>query len=347
MGNQIERRKAEHIDIVLTQDVEAAGISTGFENYRLIHEALPEVNFQDISLSTEFLGKKVKVPFLVSSMTGGTEKAATINRHLAEAVEEKGWAMGLGSTRAALEHEAYAHTFQVRKYSPSVPLFANLGAVQLNYGYDETHCRKIVEITEADALVLHLNSLQEVFQDEGDTNFKGLLKKIEQIASRLEVPLGVKEVGWGIHGKLAKRLFDMGVSFVDVAGAGGTSWSQVEKNRTKTQIRKQASDAFRDWGIPTAEAIVDVRNRNPGKTVIASGGLKNGVEAAKAIALGADLAGFGRAILNEAIESTEALIQAFDRIEFELKTAMFGIGAENLLDLKQTENLENIRLYAR
>lgn len=347
MGNQIERRKAEHIDIVLTQDVEAAGISTGFENYRLIHEALPEVNFQDISLSTEFLGKKVKVPFLVSSMTGGTEKAATINRHLAEAVEEKGWAMGLGSTRAALEHEAYAHTFQVRKYSPSVPLFANLGAVQLNYGYDETHCRKIVEITEADALVLHLNSLQEVFQDEGDTNFKGLLKKIEQIASRLEVPLGVKEVGWGIHGKLAKRLFDMGVSFVDVAGAGGTSWSQVEKNRTKIQIRKQASDAFRDWGIPTAEAIVDVRNRNPGKTVITSGGLKNGVEAAKAIALGADLAGFGRAILNEAIESTEALIQAFDRIEFELKTAMFGIGAENLLDLKQTENLKNIRLYAR
>ncbi|TCT26308.1 isopentenyl-diphosphate delta-isomerase [Melghiribacillus thermohalophilus] len=344
MGDQIERRKAQHIDIVMTQDVAAAGITTGFENYRFIHEALPEVNFQDISLSTEFLGKEVKAPFLISSMTGGTEKATSINRHLAEAAEEKGWAMGLGSTRAALEHEAYAHTFQVRKYAPSIPLFANLGAVQLNDGYDETHCRKIVEITEADALVLHLNSLQEVFQDEGDTDFQGLLKKMEQIARRLEVPLGVKEVGWGIHGKLAKRLFDIGISFVDVAGAGGTSWSQVEKKRTKTPIRKLAADAFKDWGIPTAEAVTDVRKRNPGKTVIASGGLQNGVEAAKAIALGADLVGFGRSILNEAIESAEALIQVFDRIEFELKTAMFGIGAENLLDLKQTENLKHIRL---
>ncbi|MBO8157426.1 MAG: type 2 isopentenyl-diphosphate Delta-isomerase [Bacillaceae bacterium] len=339
MGETIDRRKAEHIDICLYQDVAGQGITTGFEQYRFLHEALPEVNFEDISLAAPFLSKNLRAPFLISSMTGGTEQAADINRHLAEAAEARGWAMGLGSTRIALENQEYAHTFQVRKHAPSIPLIANLGAVQLNYGYDYTHCQRIIDLTEADALVLHLNSLQEVFQNNGDTNFKGLLKKIEQVCQHLDVPVGVKEVGWGIHGELARKLFQAGISFVDVAGAGGTSWSQVEKHRSDQSVKKMAAEAFADWGISTAEAIQDVRRANPKGIVIASGGMRNGVEAAKAIALGADLVGFGRSILKEATLSTEALIQAFERIELELQIAMFGIGAGSLNELKESDHL--------
>lgn len=339
MGETIDRRKAEHIDICLHQDVAGKGITTGFEQYRFLHEALPEMNFEDISLAASFLSKNLRAPFLISSMTGGTEQAADINRHLAEAAEARGWAMGLGSTRIALEKQEYAHTFQVRKHAPSIPLIANLGAVQLNYGYDYTHCQRIIDLTEADALVLHLNSLQEVFQNNGDTNFKGLLKKIEQVCQHLDVPVGVKEVGWGIHGELARKLFQAGISFVDVAGAGGTSWSQVEKHRSDQSVKIKAAEAFADWGISTAEAILDVRRANPKGIVIASGGMRNGVEAAKAIALGADLVGFGRSILKEATLSTEALIQAFERIELELQIAMFGIGAGSLNELKESDHL--------
>ncbi|QKG83916.1 type 2 isopentenyl-diphosphate Delta-isomerase [Kroppenstedtia pulmonis] len=340
-----DKRKSEHIDIVLNQKVTGTNITTGFEAYQFRHNALPEINFDDVSLYTTFLGKPLKAPFLVSSMTGGTDQAWKINKHLAVAAEEQGWAMGLGSVRAAIEQPSTAYTFQLREYAPTIPILANLGAAQLNYGYGVNECRQVVELTQADALIFHLNSLQEVFQPEGDTRFRSLIRQIAEVCKKLDVPVGVKEVGWGIDGKVAKLLFEAGIHFIDVAGAGGTSWSQVEKYRSqhKDPLRYQAAEAFTDWGIPTAECVIDVRQRNPQGTVISSGGLYTGVEGAKAIALGADLAGYGRSLLTAATQSTpEQLRFVMQRIELECKIAMFGIGAATLSDLKRTDRIHHI-----
>ncbi|MBN2910892.1 type 2 isopentenyl-diphosphate Delta-isomerase [Polycladomyces sp. WAk] len=335
-----KKRKAEHIEIVLHREVTGRGITTGLERYRFRHEALPEINFKDISLSTAFLGKPMKAPLLISSMTGGTKAAFQINKNLAQAAEKHGWAMGLGSVRTAIEHPETACTFQVRKYAPHIPLLANLGAVQLQYGYDVDDCRRIIELTEADALVLHLNAMQEVFQPEGNTRFAHLLAKIEEVCRTLEVPVGVKEVGMGIHGDLAKRLFDAGVQFVDVAGAGGTSWIMVEKHRSRDPILTAAAEAFADWGLPTADCIREARQKAPNGYLIASGGLSTGVEAAKAIALGADLTGFGRTLLRAATDLTPAAIsRQLQRIEAELRIAMFGIGAADVPTLKGTDRI--------
>lgn len=225
-------RKTEHIRLCLEEEVGAEGISTGFDKYMFRHNALPELNFEDISLKTTFLGAPVRTPFLISSMTGGSELAAMINDRLAEAAERRGWAMGVGSVRAAVERNELSSTFAVRRKAPSIPIIANLGAVQLNYGFSTEDCMRAVEIVGADMLVLHLNSLQEVFQPEGNNAFGGLLSRIEDICRSLPIPVGVKEVGWGIDGVTAKRLRGAGVAFIDVAGAGGTSWSQVEKFRS-------------------------------------------------------------------------------------------------------------------
>lgn len=341
--NSTDKRKTEHIEISLTKDVEGKNITTGFENYRFKHLALPEIDFTDIDLSSSFLKKKLNAPFLISSMTGGTEKAFQINKKLAIAAEEKGWAIGLGSMRAAIENSSLAYSFNIRSYAPSVPVIANLGAVQLNYAYGLKECLKAIERTEADALVLHLNSMQEVFQPEGDTNFSELLVKIEEVATNLDVPVGVKEVGMGIDGESAKKLIGAGVQFIDVAGAGGTSWIQVEKYRSKDPLREAAAEAFLDWGLPTAEALIEVRQQSEEIPVIASGGLKNGVEAAKALALGAALAGFGRSLLPAAVHNQEeAVISQMDRIEFEFRTAMFGIGARTITELKDTKRLKKL-----
>ncbi|GBF73962.1 type 2 isopentenyl-diphosphate Delta-isomerase [Paenibacillus sp. 598K] len=338
------KRKGEHIRICLEEDVASVGIASGFEHLRFRHNALPELSLGRIDLSSAFLGKPLKAPLLVSSMTGGTDQAERINRKLAEAAEAHGWAMGLGSMRAAIEDEALAATFRVRAEAPTIPILANLGAVQLNYGYGVDTCRRAVELAEADGLVLHLNSMQEVFQPEGDTNFGGLLERIAELCRELQVPVGVKEVGWGIDGDTARRLLDAGVSFIDVAGAGGTSWSQVEKFRTSDPIRRAATAAFADWGISTVQSIREVREQSSSVSVIASGGLHSGVDAAKAIALGADLAGFGRALLPSAAgrsagATADGLLSQFERIEFELRAAMFGIGAATIADLKRTTRL--------
>lgn len=335
-----EKRKSEHIDIVLNQQVAGVGITTGFEKYRFIHQALPDLDFASIIIETTFLNKKLMAPFLVSSMTGGTQLAAKINRHLAITAEQHGWAMGVGSTRAAIESPDLSNTFHVRKFAPTIPILTNLGAVQLNYGYGIEECRRAVDLVEADGLILHLNSMQEVFQPNGNTNFEGLLKKIERLCKKFTVPIGVKEVGWGIDGSTARRLFDVGVSFVDVAGAGGTSWSQVEKHRTKDDVLKDVAEAFNDWGIPTSDCLLDVRKENKTETVIASGGMKTGVDAAKALALGANLVGFGRTLLEDALDSTEALSLRFDRVERELRTVMFGIGEETIIQLKNTPHIK-------
>ncbi|WP_274652209.1 type 2 isopentenyl-diphosphate Delta-isomerase [Paenibacillus humicola] len=338
------RRKGEHIRICLQEEVQGTGAGTGFDRFRFRHQPLPELNFRDIDTSAEFLGKKLRVPLLISSMTGGTAEAAAINARLAEAAEARGWAMGLGSMRAAIEDERLADTFRVRKQAPTIPLVANLGAVQLNYGYGADQCRRAVELAEADALVLHLNSLQEVFQPEGDTNFRGLLARIADVCRRLAhdgVPVGVKEVGWGIDEETAARLAEAGAAFIDVAGAGGTSWSQVEKHRSRDPLRAAAAEAFAGWGTPTAECLRGARGRLPGACLIASGGLKHGVDAAKAIALGADLAGFGRSLLAGAAEANAPVPPAeqLARIELELRGAMFGIGAASVAQLRATQRL--------
>ncbi|WP_310735548.1 type 2 isopentenyl-diphosphate Delta-isomerase [Cohnella herbarum] len=335
----IGRRKKEHIEICLHEDVEGRGEGTGFDRYRFRHLALPEVNFNGIDTSTQFLNRKLRVPFMVSSMTGGTDEAGRINVRLAEAAERKGWAMGLGSLRAAIANPSTARSYQVRQHAPNVPLLANLGAVQLNYGFGIEECRRAVQMTDADALVLHLNGLQELFQNEGDNNFGGLLNKIERLCREAEFPIGVKEVGWGIDGDTASKLADAGVSFIDVAGAGGTSWIEVEKHRSANHLTREAAKAFEDWGTPTAECIAETRAAVPDAYVIGSGGLANGVDAAKAIALGADLASFGRSLLAPALHSAERLSELFDRLEFELKAAMFGIGAANMSQLSRTERL--------
>src|SRR5690625_2113654 len=236
MELDINKRKTEHIRICLEENVEGVNKSTGLEGISFIHNALPEIDFNDITLETSFLNKRLQAPFLVSSMTGGSDLATSININLAKAAEEKGWAIGLGSTRALVESDAYEESFLIRKYAPSVPLIANLGAVQLNYCYGVDECQTIVDKTEADSLVLHLNSLQEVVQDGGDLNFANLLPKIEKICQELSVPVGAKEVGFGIDGTVAEKLYNAGVSYIDVAGAGGTSWSQVEKLRTQDPL---------------------------------------------------------------------------------------------------------------
>ncbi|CDN42652.1 MULTISPECIES: type 2 isopentenyl-diphosphate Delta-isomerase [unclassified Paenibacillus] len=344
-GGGTEQRKAEHIRICLEEQVQGTGAGNGLDRYRFLHNALPELDWASVSLDTDWLGIRMKAPLLVSSMTGGTDEAGRINRGLAEAAEARGWAIGLGSMRAVWEKPDLADSFRVRREAPSVPIIANVGAVQLNYGLDADACRRLVEAAEADALVLHLNSLQEVFQPEGDTRFSGLLAAIETLCRHAGVPVGVKEVGWGIDPDTAVRLAEAGASFIDAAGAGGTSWSQVEKHRSRSPLRAQAAEAFADWGIPTAESVLGIRRRLPGMKLIASGGLANGVEAAKAIALGADLAGYGRALLPGAAsgaDAAQAISGQMERIEFELRTAMFGIGAGTLEQLRGHERLKPV-----
>jgi isopentenyl-diphosphate delta-isomerase len=228
----ISNRKDDHIRINLEQDVRS-NLSSGLEAYRFIHEALPELNLSEVDTTTSLFGKNLSSPIMISSMTGGTKEAGKINLRLAEAAQDAGIAMGVGSQRAALEDSRAASTFNVRKVAPDILLFANLGAVQLNYGYDVSHCQRAVDMIEADALYLHLNPLQEAVQHGGDTNWKGLAKKIERVCKTVGVPVIAKEVGWGISERTARILVDCGVSAIDVAGAGGTSWSQVEMYRLR------------------------------------------------------------------------------------------------------------------
>ncbi|WP_082726992.1 type 2 isopentenyl-diphosphate Delta-isomerase [Paenibacillus riograndensis] len=332
-------RKIEHVRLCLNEEVGASGITAGFEHYRFRHNALPELNYDDISLRTVFLGRELRTPLLISSMTGGSAATGAINARLAEAAERRGWALGVGSIRAAVERSELAATFRVRDKAPGIPVIANIGAVQLSYGFGVEECRRAVEIAGADWLVLHLNGIQEIFQPEGNTGFADLLTRIERVCRELEIPVGVKEVGWGIDGETAIKLYGAGVAFVDVAGAGGTSWSQVEKFRSGDPVRRAAAEAFADWGIPTAQCIAEVRAASKHGALIGSGGLRHGVDAAKALALGADLAGFGRNLLGPAVASEDALDQALAQVELELRTAMFGIGAPDLAALRGTHRL--------
>ncbi len=331
-STNIEDRKLDHIRVVLGEDVNAKGVVTGFAAYRLPHTALPELDLNDVDMSTTFLGKPMRAPLLISSMTGGAYATEQINLVLAEAAQHLGLAMGVGSQRAAVVDGRLGHTYQVRRVAPHIPLLANLGAVQLNYGFGVDHCRRAVEMIEADALVLHLNPLQEAVQPEGNVNFKGLLARIEQVCRELPVPVIVKEVGNGIGAHDARRLYDAGVRIIDVAGAGGTSWSEVERFRHSTAQGARTAAAFAGWGLPTTEAIQQVRQALPDVTLIGSGGIRSGVDVAIAIALGANLAATAKPALAAAVDErgTAAVIENLQGYIDELRVAMFCSSCANL-----------------
>ena len=332
-----DQRKEDHIRINLEEDVSFKNLTTGLEKYFFMHEALPEVNYASIDTSFELFGKTLKRPVFISSMTGGTKRANDINRVLATAAEEAGMAMGLGSQRAALEDPILAESFRVRRYAPNAMIFANIGAVQLNYGYGIKELQRAVDMCEADALILHLNVLQEAVQPEGDQNFADLYRKIETVCRDLPVPVIAKEVGWGISAKTAGRLVDLGISAIDVAGAGGTSWSQVEMHRAPTKRLARVAGAFIDWGIPTADSIRYCRQATADLPIFASGGIHTGIEIAKCIALGATMAGIAGDFLKVAMTNDiEEVIELAETVTDELKVAMLCVGATNLKQLAQT-----------
>ncbi len=337
--SSISSRKSDHIQINLENDVRST-LTTGLEHFHFIHQALPELNLDEIDMNQTLFQRRVQAPILISSMTGGTSEAARINQVLARAAQATGVAMGLGSQRAALEQPDLAPTFQIRRYAPDILLFANLGAVQLNYSYTVDHCKRAVDMVEADALILHLNPLQEAVQPNGETQFAGLISKIEAVCRQLTVPVVVKEVGWGISAQTARMLASAGVTAIDVAGAGGTSWSQVEMYRIQDESLAKIAAAFRNWGIPTAQSLIQVHRSVPDTLLFASGGLRDGIDIAKCIALGATLGGMAGPFLKAAAQSEEITIKTIQQFKKEVQICMFAAGADSLEKLQRV-NLIN------
>ena len=332
-----ENRKVDHIRINLQEDVQFPRLSTGLETYRFTHQAVPELSLHEIDTSIEVFGKRLNSPILISSMTGGTEIAGRINRRLASAAHKHSIAMGLGSQRAAIEDDTLASSFHIREVAPDILLFANIGAVQLNYGYGIEECRKAIDMVAADALILHFNVLQEAVQAEGDVDFSGLLTKIEFLCGSLGVPVVAKEVGWGFSENNVLNLANAGISAIDVAGSGGTSWSEVEYHRAPTSFHARVARSFADWGIPTADALCYARAAAPDLPLFASGGLRDGVDIAKCIALGASLAGLASPFLHAADESPEAVDLLIKELDTQLRIAMLCTASQNLVQLREAE----------
>lgn len=330
----IGARKQDHIRVCLEDESQFASLSAGFEAFYFEHQALPELALAEVDLRTEFLGKRLAAPLIVSSMTGGPALGEAINRHLAQGVEAAGLGLGVGSQRIALEHPETAASFEVRRYAPSALVFANLGAVQLNYGYGEAEARRAVQMIGADGLYLHLNPLQEAVQEGGDTDFRGLLDKIGALAAALPFPVLVKEVGAGLAPATLLALTERGVAAVDVAGAGGTSWAQVEGLRAASPEGRGLGETFRDWGMPTAVLVAEGRRLAPAARIIASGGIRSGLDAAKALALGADLVSIAKPVLAAALESGEAVHRILERWKRELAIAFFCVGARDLAEFR-------------
>jgi isopentenyl-diphosphate Delta-isomerase len=334
-----ERRKLDHIKINLEQDVQFPNLTTGLEKFRFMHEALPELDINEIDTSVNVFGRRLTTPLLISSMTGGTAEAQQINKNLAQAAQQAGIAMGLGSQRAAVEHPELIPTYAVRDVAPDIALFANVGVVQLNYGYGVEQCRRAVDMVEADALILHFNTMQEAVQPEGDGNFKDLLPKIEDVCKKVGVPVIAKEVGWGFSERSTRLLAGVGVTAIDVAGSGGTSWSEVEYHRAPTAFHARVARSFADWGIPTADSIQYVKKAAPKMTIIASGGLRDGIDVAKCIALGATLGGMAGPFLKAATVSVEAVVDLIREMDRQIRVAMFGAAVPDIATLQKTEML--------
>ncbi|GIK27501.1 MAG: type 2 isopentenyl-diphosphate Delta-isomerase [Chloroflexi bacterium] len=335
-----ESRKVDHIKINLERDVQFPRLTTGLENLRLLHNAVPELDLADVDPSLTLFGKRLSAPILVSSMTGGTGMASTINRNLAAVADRHGLAMGVGSQRAAVEDPALAESYKIRPVAPNLLLFANIGAVQFNYGYGVDLCRRAVDMIEADALILHFNVLQEAVQPEGDTNFSGLLDKVAEVVSHIGVPVIAKEVGWGFSEQNVRDLASAGVAAIDVAGAGGTSWSQVERFRAPSRYHEDVASAFEDWGITTVEALKYARLGAPQIPAFASGGLRTGVDIAKCIALGASLGGIAGQFLRAATDSEDAVEHVVSVLTAQLRIAMQCTGSRTLDDLRRVPLIE-------
>jgi len=331
MAEKTEKRKAEHIRICLEQKAQARKATAGFEDIQLIHRALPEVDRQKISLSTSFLGKKFSAPLIVGAMTGGTEEATKINASIAEAVEKLGLGMGVGSQRAAIEDKKLEKTYAItRKKAPSAFLIANIGGVQLVHGYGLKEVKKVVEMIDADAVAVHLNALQEAVQPEGQTNFKGILTKIGEIAGELDKPVIVKETGCGISAEDAKALESAGVKAIDVGGVGGTSFAAVEYYRSTNQ--SNMGEVFWDWGIPTAVSLIET-TQTVKIPVIAAGGVRSGLDIARSLALNASLGSISQPMLEVAVKGAKETEELLSYLFDELRSAMFLVGAENLESL--------------
>lgn len=338
MSKETRKRKAEHIKISLNRNVQARGITTGFEDLHFVHKALPEIDKQKIDLSTTVFHHKFAAPLIVGAITGGTAEATKINATIAEAVEDLGLGMGVGSQRAALETKKLEKSFSiVRKRAPTAFLIANIGGVQLVRGYSLKEVRKAIEMIDADAIAIHLNPLQETAQPEGQTNFKGVLEKIGDIAKELDKPVIAKETGAGIASQEAQKLEEAGVKGIDISGAGGTSWAAVEYYRAKksgNSFQRRLGDVFWDWGIPTAISIVEV-SQTVNIPVIASGGIRNGVEIAKALTLSSSLTSLAQPVLHGATKGVKETKNVLSLLIEELRNTMFLVGAGSVHTLQK------------
>ncbi|MCW3999949.1 MAG: type 2 isopentenyl-diphosphate Delta-isomerase [Candidatus Bathyarchaeota archaeon] len=334
MAQETGKRKNEHIRICLDEKAQARSVTAGFEDIQLVHRALPETDKAKINLQTTFLGKQFSAPIIVGAMTGGTSLATSINESIAEAVEKLGLGMGLGSQRAAIEDPALEATYRIaREKAPHAFLVANVGGVQLVHGYGVKEVKRIVEMIDADAVAIHLNALQEAIQPEGQTNFKGVLSKIAEVAAAIEQPVIVKETGAGICAEDAKALEAAGVKAIDVGGVGGTSFAAVEYYRaSQNEVQQCLGEALWDWGIPTAASLIEAAHTVK-LPLIASGGVRSGLDIAKALALDADLAGIVQPILEAAVKGTEATEKKLSCLIEELRNVMFLTGAETISDL--------------
>ena len=334
--SRIVNRKDQHLDVILSGRARH-GLDSGFSDVRFEHEALPDLDHAKIDLGADFLGRRLKAPLLISSMTGGPARAEAINARLAEAAQHLGIALAVGSQRAALEAEGATPGLDMalRLRAPDTPILANIGAAQLTRGFGVDEARRVLEMIAADALIVHLNPLQEACQPEGDRDWWGLGAALEALVKALDAPVVVKETGAGMSAATAKRLLAMGVAAVDVAGAGGSNWATVEGERSEGEADKAHAAAFADWGIPTARAIAEVRAACPKAVIIGSGGIHDGVEAAKAIRLGADMVGQAAGVLAAATVSTEAVVEHFQTVIRQMRTVCFCTGSANLTALRK------------
>lgn len=338
MSDQINERKYDHIRII-TSDENVDRKKSYFDFIHLKHRALPEIDLAQVDPSVTFMGKKLAFPLLISSMTGGHhDMVRRINKNLAIAAEETGVAMGVGSQRVMFDNPDARKSFEIRQYAPSILLFANLGAVQLNYGFDISHCREAVAVAGADGLYLHLNPLQEAVQPEGDTNFSNLATKIGEITKNLDVPVILKEVGAGLGLDDVILANEHGVKYFDVAGSGGTSWSRIEHYRRNDE-KENIGLLFQDWGNPTPLALRALRPMHDKITVISSGGLRSGIDMAKSVILGAKLCGMAKPFLKPATQSADAVIHTIEKFKKEFTVAMFLLGVRNFDQLFLNESL--------
>lgn len=335
MVDGIVQRKLDHLDAVLAADV-SSRVPTGLAEVQFEHNALPGIDLDDVALGVPFLGRNLRAPIMISSMTGGPTRAKRINETIAAAAQHLGIAFAVGSQRVALESsQANGFDRRLRLLAPDVPILANLGATQLLDSDAASWVRRAMAMIDADAMIIHLNPLQEALQAGGDRRWRGVLPAIAALALVVDVPIVVKEVGSGLSATNARQLFDAGVTILDVAGAGGTSWAAVESQRGATWQARRVAETFRDWGLPTARAVAQVRAACPGTTVIASGGLRNGIDVARCLRIGADLAGFAATVLPAALDGPEALIEHIGAIVEELRIAAFCTGSSSIAALRR------------